>query len=210
MFRKLREKSGLQTNYWQANEDYILRNAEFDTKLGVKAWSQILSGSLGDITSVVDVGANIGRNIGFLQDSNLLPNASYTAIDINEQALRQLNSNFPNTKTIQSSIQTLDCGDTFDLVFTSGVLIHISPDNLHQVFDKLIKLTSKYCILIEYFNRTPIELSYQGRSKLLWKRDFGRDFLNYSGFELCSYGFLWGYEYDQAGFDDTTYWVFRR
>jgi len=89
-------------------------------------------------------------------------------------------------------------------------LIHINPENLEQVYKNLMKLTKKYCLLIEYFNRTPVEITYRGENGLLWKRDFGKHFWEKSGWEPISYGFLWGHEYDAAGFDDVTYWLFRR
>jgi hypothetical protein len=62
----------------------------------------------------------------------------------------------------------------------------------------------------EYFNRTPVALEYQGQQDKLYKRDFGRLFIENFRVRLLDYGFLWGYVYDAAGFDDITWWLFEK
>ena len=196
--------------YWANNSDYVTRNSTFDHVLGVRAWKQILQPIQREIKSVLDCGANIGRNIGFLKDSSLLPEAEFAAMDLNKAALHVLASKFPDARLYNSSLLEIDLGAKFDLVFTSGVLIHINPENLARVFDNLMTFSNRYLILIEYFNRTPVEIPYRGQSGLLWKRDFGKDFLEHSNWKVISYGFLWGQEFDNCGFDDCNYWVFER
>jgi hypothetical protein len=44
----------------------------------------------------------------------------------------------------------------------------------------------------------------------LFKRDFGKLFLENFSAELIDYGFLWGHIYDDAGFDDITWWLFEK
>jgi pseudaminic acid biosynthesis-associated methylase len=199
-----------EERYWANNSHYVTRNSTFDHVLGVRAWKQILQPIQREIKSVLDCGANIGRNIGFLKDSSLLPEAEFAAIDLNKAALDVLATKFPDAKLYNSSLLNIDLEAKFDLVFTSGVLIHINPENLARVFDNLMTFSNRYLILIEYFNRTPVEIPYHGQSGLLWKRDFGKDFLEYSNWKVVSYGFLWGQEFDNCGFDDCNYWVFER
>jgi pseudaminic acid biosynthesis-associated methylase len=199
-----------EERYWANNSHYVTRNSTFDHVLGVRAWKQILQPIQREIKSVLDCGANIGRNIGFLKDSSFLPEAEFAAIDLNKAALDVLATKFPDAKLYNSSLLNIDLEAKFDLVFTSGVLIHINPENLARVFDNLMTFSNRYLILIEYFNRTPVEIPYHGQSGLLWKRDFGKDFLEYSNWKVVSYGFLWGQEFDNCGFDDCNYWVFER
>ena len=199
-----------QSNYWSSNHDYIERNSKFNHELGVKAWTQILDNRLDHINSVIDCGANIGRNISFLKDSRLVPNAEFYALDINQDALKKLNSVFPDVQTQNVNLLDFSVEKTFDLVFTSGVLIHVDPKNLHSVFGNLMKVTKKYLLMIEYFNRTLIEIPYHGKERLLWKMDFGKEFIQFSGWNVVDYGFLWGHEYDACGFDDCNYWIFER
>lgn len=99
---------------------------------------------------------------------------------------------------------------TFDLVFTMGVMIHIHPDNLMRIMGKMFDYSSKYILMGEYFNRTPVMLEYQGEKDKLFKRDFGKLFIESFPVELVDYGFLWGYLYDNAGFDDITWWLFEK
>ena len=94
--------------------------------------------------------------------------------------------------------------DVFDLVFTSQVLIHIPPEDLELILVSICKMSRRYVLLIEYFNRTPVEISYRGRDSLLFNLDFGSRFADLFDVKCIDYGFLWGREYDRAGFDDVT------
>lgn len=65
-------------------------------------------------------------------------------------------------------------------------------------------------MIAEYFNREPIGITYRNEEELLWKMDFGKEFARASQFRVIDYGFLWGEEFDSCGFDDVTYWIFKR
>jgi hypothetical protein len=75
---------------------------------------------------------------------------------------------------------------------------------------KMYSYSSRFVLLGEYFNRTPVSLEYQGQKDRLYKRDFGRLFIDTFRVRLVDYGFLWGYVYDAAGFDDITWWLFEK
>ena len=98
--------------------------------------------------------------------------------------------------------------EKFDLVFTVGVLIHIHPKDLLKNMQKLYRYAKKYILIGEYFNRTPVMIEYQGKKNRLFKRDFGKLFIENFSVSLVDNGFLWGHVYDQAGFDDITWWLF--
>ena len=53
-------------------------------------------------------------------------------------------------------------------------------------------------------------VKYHNKEDKLFKRDFGKFYIENFNLELVDYGFLWGYEYDDAGFDDVTYWLFKK
>ena len=65
-----------QERYWATNGDFVTKNSNFDHVSGVRAWKQILKPIQNEIKSVLGCGANIGRNIGFLRNSSLLPKAN--------------------------------------------------------------------------------------------------------------------------------------
>ncbi|NBX70065.1 MAG: hypothetical protein EBR01_14040 [Proteobacteria bacterium] len=76
--------------------------------------------------------------------------------------------------------------------------------------EKIFQHSKKFILLGEYFNRTPLSIEYQGQKDRLFKRDFGKFFLESFNVSLVDYGFLWGHVYDQAGFDDITWWLFAK
>jgi pseudaminic acid biosynthesis-associated methylase len=72
------------------------------------------------------------------------------------------------------------------------VLIHINPDMLDLVYEKLFNATSKYILIGEYYNPTPISVSYRGHEDRLFKRDFAGDILKkYPDLKLVDYGFVY-------------------
>jgi hypothetical protein len=53
-------------------------------------------------------------------------------------------------------------------------------------------------------------INYNGEDDRLYKRDFGKLFIESFNVELVDYGFLWGHIYDKSGFDDITWWLFKK
>jgi spore coat polysaccharide biosynthesis protein SpsF len=73
-----------------------------------------------------------------------------------------------------------------------GVLIHINPDMLGIVYEKLYQLFSHYILIAEYYNPTPVEVNYRGHSSKLFKRDFAGEMLDkYPDLKLLDYGFIY-------------------
>lgn len=184
------------------------KNSQFDMQSGVDCWKQMLAKAK-DIRSVLECGSNIGRNIAFLNE--VLPEVSKSIIEISEQAYEFITSQHELDKAFNGPILASNFEDrSFDLVFTMGVLIHIHPDELLANMKKMFECSGRYVLMGEYFNRTPVMLDYQGEKDKLFKRDFGKLFIENFDVTLVDYGFLWGYLYDKAGFDDITWWLFEK
>ena len=66
----------------------------------------------------------------------------------------------------------------FDLVFTSGVLIHISPQDINDVLDEIYRCSKKYIWGSEYFTENYIEINYRRHNELLWKTNFAKLYLD--------------------------------
>jgi pseudaminic acid biosynthesis-associated methylase len=66
----------------------------------------------------------------------------------------------------------------FDMVFTSGVLIHIAPSELDKIMDEMFRVTNKYIWGFEYFSDEHTEVNYRGNMDKLWKGNFMKLFLN--------------------------------
>lgn len=198
-----------QQSFW-ANEyadEYIKKNSSFDHRLGVACWKTMLARA-NNISSLLECGCNIGRNISFLETA--LPDAKKSIIEISKPAFDFVNEHFMLEQSFHGSIIDSDFKETFDLVFTMGVLIHISPDDLIPNMRKIFGYSSRYILLGEYFNRTPVMIEYQGQRNKLFKRDFGKLFAESFPVTIVDYGFLWGHLYDNAGFDDITWWLFEK
>jgi spore coat polysaccharide biosynthesis protein SpsF len=199
-----------QEAFWAETyaDDYIRKNAHFDHKAGVEAWRRMLAKADG-VESLLECGCNIGRNLQFLSD--VVPGASKSVIEISEPAFRFVTREFALDQAFNGPIvdAPFEPG-SFELVFTMGVLIHIHPDHLLANMRKMFDLSSRYVLIGEYFNRTPVMIDYQGEKDRLFKRDFGKLFIETYDARLLDYGFLWGHIYDAAGFDDITWWLFEK
>ena len=196
-----------QETFWseQYAEEYIKKNSEFDITLGSQAWEKMLESTCG-ITSLLECGCNIGRNINSLE--RVLPSASKSIIEISKPAFEFVTGQHELAQKFNGSILESSLEGSFDLVFTMGVLIHINPDELFANLQKIYNYSNKYLLFGEYFNRTPTMIQYQGQKDRLFKRDFGKLVIENFPVKLLDYGFLWGHIYDAAGFDDVTWWVF--
>lgn len=83
-------------------------------------------------------------------------------------------------------------GVQHDLAFISGVLIHINPDKLNQVYDVLYNSSNKYIYIAEYYNPTPVAINYRGHDDKLFKRDFAGEFMDkFQDVTLIDYGFFY-------------------
>ena len=200
-----------QERFWATTyaNDYIKKNSEFDHKLGSEAWVNMLQKIQGKVKNYLECGCNIGRNI--TQIKLAFPEAKPSIIEISELAFNFVTAHHEFTSAYNGPILNSNFEkESFDLVFTMGVLIHINPDQLLEHMAKMFGYSKKYILIGEYFNRTPISIEYQGEKEKLFKRDFGKLFIENFDVELVDYGFLWGHIYDIAGFDDLTWWLFEK
>jgi len=93
---------------------------------------------------------------------------------------------------INESIFDYKDSKKYDLSMIKGVLIHINPDMLNNVYEKLYDSSDRYILVAEYYNPTPVNISYRGYNDRLFKRDFAGEMLDkYSDLELVDYGFLY-------------------
>lgn len=142
------------------------------------------------ITSCIEFGANIGMN---LKAFNLLyPGIDASGIEINADAARQLSEVIPAANVHNRSILDFEPDRTFDLALIKGVLIHLNPEILPQVYDKLVAATGRYLLVAEYYNPSPVAIPYRGHTDRLFKRDFAGEIMErHSQLTLVDYGFAY-------------------
>lgn len=125
---------------------------------------------------ILEIGCNIGAQLTGLQKLGF---TNLTGIEISEKALelgKQINKGINFMK--ESALDIPFKENYFDIVFTSGVLIHISPDDLGKVIDEMYRASKKFIWCYEYFSENCQEIEYRGNKNLLWKNNFMKLFLD--------------------------------
>jgi spore coat polysaccharide biosynthesis protein SpsF len=146
--------------------------------------------SVRNLKSCLEFGANIGMNLKAL---NLLhPGMDTHGIEINAEAARQLGEVITPANVYNTSILDFQPKRTWDLALIKGVLIHINPEVLPQVYDKLVASTERYLIVAEYYNPAPVAIPYRGHIDRLFKRDFAGEIMDrHPQLQLVDYGFVY-------------------
>lgn len=102
-----------------------------------------------------------------------------TGIEIQPYALNIAKSRISDVPLHQGSALALPFeSDSFDLVFTSGVLIHIAPSDLPQALNEIHRCARQYVWGTEYFSPEPTSVFYHGCGELLWKMDYAQLYLS--------------------------------
>jgi pseudaminic acid biosynthesis-associated methylase len=89
-------------------------------------------------------------------------------------------------------------------------LIHIAPERLETAYRLLFEASNKYITVIEYYNPSPVEVTYRGHEQRLFKRDFAGELMDkYPSLILVDYGFI--YHRDTTfSMDDTTWFLLEK
>ncbi len=124
---------------------------------------------------ILEVGSNVGIQLQLLQEDGF---RNLYGLELQAHAVELSKNCTKGINIIQGSAFDIPFKDDFfDLVFTSGVLIHIAPEDVHLVMDGMYRCSSRFIWGFEYYADTYTPLEYRGRKGLLWKTDFARLFL---------------------------------
>lgn len=180
-----------QESFWAGafGTEYIGRN---DSLAMVAANVSLLARALcraGPIGSCLELGANIGMNLRAVR--LLFPGMAQFAVEINPAAAEALGRLVGERHVFRGSILDYEVGEPVDLAFTKGDLIHIHPDMLGAVYEKLHRASRRWILVCEYYNAVPTAVSYRGHAERLFKRDFAGEILDaYPDLTLADYGFV--------------------
>jgi spore coat polysaccharide biosynthesis protein SpsF len=194
-----------QEEFWAGafGNEYINRNDSAELLAANLNLFSIALKQAGRISSCVELGANIGMNLRAL--GLLYPGIEVRAVEINPVAARALAEIIGEQNVFEGSIFDYPVDAPADLALTKGVLIHIDPGMLGSVYDKLYQSSSRFILLCEYYNPSPVAIPYRGHTDRLYKRDFAGEMLDrYSGLRLMDYGFA--YRRDPAFPQDDINW----
>ena len=189
---------------------YTGRNSTDNVRIEqrVAMWRRVLRPISPPPASFLEVGANVGINLRALQrlqrvDAYALePNAKARTILVQDRVL-------PPDYVLDGTAERIDLpDDSIDLVFTSGVLIHVAPGRLDAAYREMHRVARRYLLTIEYFADEPEEKTYRDREGILFKRDFGALWLElFPSLSLVDYGFFWKHA---TGLDNLTWWLFAK
>ncbi|MBL0938538.1 MAG: pseudaminic acid biosynthesis-associated methylase [Gemmatimonadaceae bacterium] len=182
---------GAHEEFWRGSfgDAYVERNRDSRfVAANVALFTRILQRT-GPLESVLELGCNVGLNLRAL--STLQPQARLTGVEINASAAAEARAWGGATIVEGSFLQPQDFGQ-HTLTFTKGVLIHIDPEQLTKAYDTLVRSSSRYVLVAEYYSPSPVMVPYRGESERLYKRDFAGELLDrHPHLSLVDYGFCW-------------------
>lgn len=174
-------------------EEYTKRN-QYDWRKRIPVFKSILKGI--KVKTALEIGTNCGFNLSVLESLKV----GVMGIEPNSYARKEATGRgflvFPGTA---NSIPFPP--NSFDLVFTCGVLIHVPPKELQASLKEIIRVSSKYVLAIEYESSEETMKVYRGKRDMLWKRPYGKLYKKL-GLKLVSEG--------KTTIDRCHFWLFEK
>ena len=201
-----------QLDRWRGafGDEYTERN-QIDPATRSAAWRVMLEG-LTTVNSILEVGANRGLNFRAMR---LLPRfpidvIRLVGIDPNRHACDESKG-----LVRYATLDDLRESSTYDLVFTCGVLIHVPPKELDKTLRQIYRLSRRYILAIEYYERRETMIPYRGIDNMLWKRDYEHEYEKLGWPEWGKERMLLrtirsGFWSKADGFDDCHWWLMEK
>jgi pseudaminic acid biosynthesis-associated methylase len=180
-----------QEAFWAGDfgDDYTKRNIGAQWVASNLALFTKVLARTENVHSVLELGANLGLNLRAIRQ--LLPQADLAAVEINAKAAAEL-KRLGGITVHHKSILDFQPRKPSDLVLIKGVLIHLNPDKLSQVYDLMHAASARYICLAEYYNPSPVAIPYRGHTDRLFKRDFAGELMKrHADLRLLDYGFVY-------------------
>jgi spore coat polysaccharide biosynthesis protein SpsF len=176
-------------------DSYTERN-RVEWRKRIPFWNDIID--LTGVRSVYEVGCNAGFNLSAIRRA--FPDVALAGHDINKRAASQ--AGYANLQVIHEPNMTW-MNNAYELVFTSGVLIHVAPNDLPAFMKAIVHASADYVLAIEYAADKEEEIPYRGQHRALWKRPYGKLY-EQMGLTLVLQGDA------GAGFDRCQFWLLRK
>lgn len=126
---------------------------------------------------ILEVGCNVGTQLLVLKQMGF---TNLYGIEIQGYALERARHRLPEATLVEASAFAIPYRDRFfDLVFTSGVLIHIDPSDLPVALAEIHRCTRQWVWGFEYYAPETTEVAYRGHKSLLWKTDYARAYVQH-------------------------------
>lgn len=148
------------SEYWHERGKIYKKNFRYDKNKRVQEEFLIahLNNISGSFKTVLELGCGFGR-ITQLLLSNYSNITEYLAVDISPDQIENAKSLLSSTKLTNhvkvnfliSDIQSLRLDKEYDLVILSEVLLHILPTEIDSIIKKLITLSKKHIVNIDWY-----------------------------------------------------------
>lgn len=115
---------------------------------------------------ILEFGCNRGNQLKILHKEGF---TNLWGFDINKQAVEMAKKDVTLNIFECSGFDTPFKDNSFDLVFTSGVLIHIAPENLSKIMNEMYRVSKRYIWCFEYYSDKCESIDYRGNKNKLWK-----------------------------------------
>jgi len=198
-------KKTTQLDLWRSDFGRAYTDRNLHGFLERKTAFQTMIGDL-EVNEILEVGCNQAGNLAVL--AGLQPNYHLTGVEPNDYARSLAPNEDERIRVLPGTAFELPFLDaTFDLVFTSNVLIHIALADLPLAMQEIYRVSRRYILAIEYYAEQETEIFYRGHTSSLWKRDFRKHFEDlYPSLRLQRHG-IWDMS---VGFDDSTWWLWEK
>lgn len=119
---------------------------------------------------ILEVGANVGVQLQALREMGF---ENLYGIELQHYAVEEAKKHTSNINIIQGSGFDIPFRDGwFDLVYTSGVLIHINPNNIETIMGEVYRCSRELIWGFEYYADEHTDIPYRGHTNLMWKANF--------------------------------------
>jgi SAM-dependent methyltransferase len=152
------------SEYWHERGKVYKKNFRYDDnkRLQEEFLIDYLNGISGSFESVLELGCGFGR-ITKLLLTNYNNITEYLAVDISPHQIENAKNllsciNLSNKVKLDfmiSDIQSLNLDKKYDLVILSEVLLHILPTEIGSIIKKLLSLSKKNIINIDWYEENP-------------------------------------------------------
>ena len=133
-------------------------------------------GNLPTDARILEVGCNLANQLLLLQQMGY---SNLHGIEVQPYAIGLARSRTSRMNLVEATAFDIPYkNEYFDLVFTSGVLIHVAPADLPAALDEIHRCSRTYILGAEYYAPEATEVNYRDHDSLLWKMDYAREYLN--------------------------------
>jgi len=116
---------------------------------------------------ILECGCNNGNNLAILKEMGF---SNLYGVEIFKKAVKEAQSNIPCATITEGTMLDLPYKDNeFDVVFTSGVLIHQDPkDSLIKSLSEIYRVSNNFIIGLEDFSTNFATKRYRGEHEKYW------------------------------------------